>query len=234
VSDNPNEHLKLGAGDWAHTLTKAGLSAIPFIGGPAAELFATLVMPPLTKRREKWLQSIAEGLKELEARIDGFTSESLIGNEIFVTAVTHASLTAIRNHQKEKLEALRNAVLNVASGRTPDDDLLSIFLTLIDILTPSHLQVLRSFGRSMTYVSRSDDPDHPNWGAVVKSLEAKLPELCERPAGFVLHILKDLEFRGLVTTEWKRKPGTTSSELKITVTDMGRRFIDFLTSPITS
>ena len=36
------------AGDTAHLITKAGLSAIPILGGPAAELFSALVVPPLS------------------------------------------------------------------------------------------------------------------------------------------------------------------------------------------
>jgi len=49
------------SGDALHTFVKAGLSAIPIVGGPAAELFAYVVVPPLTKRRDEWLQLIADG-----------------------------------------------------------------------------------------------------------------------------------------------------------------------------
>ena len=34
------------------TVAKAALSAIPFVGGPAAELFALVLAPPLEKRRD--------------------------------------------------------------------------------------------------------------------------------------------------------------------------------------
>jgi hypothetical protein len=45
--------------DAVHTLAKAGLSAIPMVGGPAAELFQFLVQPPLEKRRIKWMEQVA-------------------------------------------------------------------------------------------------------------------------------------------------------------------------------
>ena len=42
---------KQSKGDVAHSLTKAGLSVIPVVGGPAVELFQLLIQPPLEKRR---------------------------------------------------------------------------------------------------------------------------------------------------------------------------------------
>jgi hypothetical protein len=56
-------------GDVAHTIVKAGLSAIPVIGGPAADLFSALIIPPLTKRRDEWIQSIVAGLQNLEEKV---------------------------------------------------------------------------------------------------------------------------------------------------------------------
>ena len=41
--------------DAAHALVKAGLSAIPMVGGPAVELFQYVVQPPLERRREAWM-----------------------------------------------------------------------------------------------------------------------------------------------------------------------------------
>jgi hypothetical protein len=47
-------------GDAAHMMARAGLSAIPMIGGAGVELFSYLIVPPLTKRRDEWVQSIAD------------------------------------------------------------------------------------------------------------------------------------------------------------------------------
>jgi hypothetical protein len=48
--DTTRKEDKLSAGDWTYTLVKAGMSAVPIVGGPVAELFAALIAPPLTKR----------------------------------------------------------------------------------------------------------------------------------------------------------------------------------------
>jgi hypothetical protein len=52
-SGDPLKKPKASMGDIAHTSTKAGLSAIPLVGGPAAEIFAAIITPPLTKRRDE-------------------------------------------------------------------------------------------------------------------------------------------------------------------------------------
>jgi hypothetical protein len=139
-------------GDVVHTIVKAGLSAIPFGGGVAAEIFSALIVPPLTKRRDEWIQSIAEGLQALQERVAGFTIDSLQDNEVFVTAVMHATQVAIRNHHSEKREPLRNAVLNVASGNAPNEDMQLIFLDLVDTLVPWHLRLLRFFQNPLVYI----------------------------------------------------------------------------------
>ena len=108
-------------GDVAHTLAKAGLSAIPVVGGPAVELFQYLIQPPLEKRRGEWMAQVGEKLQELEAK--GLKLDELQKNEEFVSAVMHASQIALRTHQAAKLDALRNAIINVAKGQAPDEAL---------------------------------------------------------------------------------------------------------------
>lgn len=55
---------------------------------------------------------VGEKLRELEER--GLDLSTLQGNERFITAVMQASAAAIRTHQQAKLDALRNAIVNIA------------------------------------------------------------------------------------------------------------------------
>jgi len=103
-------------GDALYALVKAGISAVPQLGGPASELLALVIAPPLKKRQVDWMNRVAECLKELESKVDGFNMETLRDNPLFVTAILHATTVALRNHQEEKLQALQNAVLNTARG----------------------------------------------------------------------------------------------------------------------
>jgi hypothetical protein len=38
------------AADAAHTVARAGLSAVPYVGGAASELFSAVVTPPLAPK----------------------------------------------------------------------------------------------------------------------------------------------------------------------------------------
>lgn len=128
-------------GDYVHVLAKAGLSIVPLIGGPTAELLQFVIAPPLEKRRVAWVNSLEERLLELEA--NGIKLENLKENEQFISAVLQVTQSALRTHQAEKLDALRNAIVNVARGQTLDDTLLYILLSHIDTLSEMHLRVLK-------------------------------------------------------------------------------------------
>ncbi|HLF77024.1 MAG TPA: hypothetical protein VJB57_05980, partial [Dehalococcoidia bacterium] len=100
--------------DLALATTRGLLSSIPGLGGAVAELFDFVIAPPLERRRDAWMANVAAAIEELRQSRPVLTAEALSRNEGFITAAIHASQLALRNHQKEKLEALRNAVLNSA------------------------------------------------------------------------------------------------------------------------
>jgi hypothetical protein len=63
-------------------------------------------------------------------------------DEKLITTILVATDAAGRTHQQEKLEALRNACLHVASNTDVDEQYVLVFVRLIDDLTPLHLKVL--------------------------------------------------------------------------------------------
>jgi hypothetical protein len=136
---------EVSKGDVAIQVVKAAISAAPVVGGPAAELYSLVISPPLEKRKVKWMEEVAEGLNKLEQTVQGFSVEKLKDNERFISTVMNTSQAAIREHQREKLDALRNAVLNVARGSDLSEDEEAIFLFLINQFTPWHLRILRFF-----------------------------------------------------------------------------------------
>jgi hypothetical protein len=147
ITDRPSKELLPSEStkrDLATAAVKSLLSAIPVAGGAAAELFGLLNIP-LAHRRETWFQDLADRLAELESHISGFRLDTLVDNEQFVSATMQATQAALRTHQQEKLEALRNAVLNCAVQQAPQDDYQTVFLALIDRFSPGHLRLLKSF-----------------------------------------------------------------------------------------
>lgn len=131
-------------------LIKGGLAALPLVGGALAEEMGLLLITPLTRRRDEWWEDVARRVLYLEHKVQGFKFEKLKDNEQFVSAMIQATQSAAKTHRKEKLEALRNAVLNIALGHNPGEDLQAIFLNLVDSFTPVHLELLRLFLRIPT------------------------------------------------------------------------------------
>ena len=134
----------LGAG-------RAALAAIPFVGGSITEVLSLVLAPAVTRRRDTWFKELADGLDLLEARVQGITAEFLQHKETFVSAAIQATRAAVATHQREKREALRNAVLNTALTASPDEDKQVMFLGLIEAFSVTHLALLRFFSNRGAY-----------------------------------------------------------------------------------
>lgn len=205
-------------GDNAHALAKAGLSSIPIVGGAASELFQAVIQPPLERRREEWMEEVGSRLKELEK--NGFKLEELQSSPEFISAVLHASQLALRTHRKEKLDALRNAILNVATGQAPEEALQHIFMNMVDSLTELHIQVLRAFQSPKT-------PNGMSMGGLSSVLEHGVPSLRGRRALYD-QIWKDLFIRGLVSTENLHVMMSGSGLVTKRTTELADMFLEFI------
>ena len=240
MADSDKEDTDIGKkpeaslGDTAHTMAKAGLSAIPVLGGPAAELFSAVIIPRLSKRRDQWIQSIAERLKRLEEKVKGFRIEELAKNEMFVTTVMHASQAALRNHQEEKLEALRNAVLNAALPGAPEEELQLVYLALIDALSPLHIRVLKFFDSPRELFPGDPAEVAPKIHRTRLGLLVYVfPETKDSP-GLDDYILKNLSTRGLIRSEALYSESALNSLLVPYTTALGKGLLNFVTSPLKS
>jgi hypothetical protein len=218
-----------GIGDAGHAIVKGLVSAIPALGGPAAELFGFVIVPPLEKRRNEWMNTVAQKIKELEEKQAGFKIEALAENQLFLTVVMQATVAAIRNHQQEKLDALQNAVVNTARGINLEENLQLLLLDMIDSLTPLHLKILGYFRDPEKWLK-----DHGvNLGAVMGGarvgLEAAFPELRDQREIYD-PIVQDLFNRGLLNLD---KSGlhtmmTDSGILASRTTELGRKFLTYI------
>lgn len=218
---NPTDSPKRSKGDVAHTAVKAVLSAVPYVGGTAAELFQFVVQPPLERRRDEWMRSVGDKLQELEQQ--GLNVEALGQSDEFITATLHALSLALRTHHQEKLDALRNAVLNVAVGQAPEDALQHMFFQWIESMSPLHLRLLKFFQAPPRDASIS-------MGAMANVLERNLPEL--RGKRYVYdQVWKDLFASGLANTEnlHVMMSGNGLSEKR--TSELGDAFLTFISAP---
>ena len=230
ITKKPERDIK----DVPHTIVKAGLGGIPVIGAAAAEIFSIVIEPPLSKRRVEWIEAIAHRLKRLEEKVENFTIEKLASNEMFITTVLHASQISVRNHQKEKLEALCNAISNSALPDPPEESIQLMFLNWIDELTPWHLRILKFFDSPERWIKEFNIiiPDWP----VKTPLDVFFhifPEMKKQEPFFNL-LFQDLaDLKELLTEDKLRSDMKKMAYLRIShTTSFGKQFIKFITSPI--
>lgn len=219
-------------GDVAHEVGKAVISAIPAAGGPLSVLFENIFTAPLEKRKQAWLEELADVITKLQERVDGLTPEKLSKDEAFITISLQASQIAIRNHQKEKIDALRAAVLNSALPNAPDEDQELIFLRLIDQLTPWHLRILSNLHNPGQWMEKNQI-QNPGWGmgGVSTVLEHCFPDL-RGNREFYDQIVRDLQTEGLVGQgNFLHVTMTGNGMLESRTSGMGKMFLSFITEP---
>lgn len=209
--NNKNKYSppKPGAGDVVPSVAKAGLGVLPYVGATAVELLNLIVAPPIEKRRNEWIERIERRLSDLESS-QIVKLESLKDNDTFINAVLHATQSAIRNNQQEKIEALENAVINAASPDAPEEVYQQIYLGLIDDLSTMHVKALRETSGIIM---------NTNEEQFLSKLFLDFREQKE----LYLHVWNDLLTKQLIQTVKNANHG-----LNITRTKLGHGFISFI------
>lgn len=216
--------------DAAYELGRAVVSAVPMAGGPLQVLFENIFTAPLERRKAEWLRDLAEVIEEIDRRVEGLEAADLGRNEAFVTTAMQASQIALRNHQREKLEALRNAVLNAGLPNAPSDDEQAIFVRLIDQLTPWHLRLLAFLNDPIAWMTTSGS-GNPGWpaGAVATVIEHCFPDLRGK-RDLYDQLVQDLQVAGLVAQgPYMHGMMTSQGMVASRTTSIGRRFLAFIT-----
>jgi hypothetical protein len=206
-------------GDLVYAALKGGLSAVPLAGGTLAEFMQVFFASPIERRREEWMKRVAHALTHLMAK--GLTAESIQSNERFNSAVFQANAIAQRTHRKEKLDALRNALIKIALTQIPDETIESIFLGYIDSFTEWHIRILR-FYETPSARSRLVE--------INQVLEQAFPALKNRPEIYET-IWTDLYQKGLVDMQSLHGPIDSSIKNKH-ATELGKRFLNFIADPV--
>jgi hypothetical protein len=84
---------------------------------------------PLEKRRQQWSYEVFLAIEEIKARFS-LLPESLETNERFVSFLYQATIVALKNHQREKIQALKNALVSAADPASESEDIAFQFLKI--------------------------------------------------------------------------------------------------------
>jgi hypothetical protein len=208
----------------AHRIVRVALSSLP---GPLLELFNSLIESPMTRRKTAWMIQVSEAINELYKK-GVLTEADLQENEKFLTTLVQASTIAIKNHQAEKREALKNAVINSALPGAPDDTIQQLFLNFIDSCTSWHLALLQLFNNPHQWAKQRNHnfPDLV-MGSLSDVITSAFPELAGQQEVFSL-IWQDLFRNGFVSSD--SIGGTMSGRglLAKRTTDFGDQFLKFI------
>ncbi|WP_414903641.1 hypothetical protein [Pseudomonas sp. IT-P260] len=210
-----------------HRLARMGISALPVVGAPLMEIFNSVLESPLNRRRTETMIQIGEVINNLiEKHV--LTEEDLQENEAFISTVSEVCAISLRNHQSEKLEALRNAVKNSALPSCPSDDHRQMFLNFVDVCTVTHIKILHVFDDPQEWItSRNMTPPGWSMGAISTVLEFALPELKGHAETYTV-IWKDLFQRGLLTTDGLNTTMSRDGMIAGRTTKLGAELIKFL------
>lgn len=197
-----------------------------------------LLRSPLGSRADEEIKAHSIRLSVLESRVGGFNPRKVGENPAFVSAIQHQIVIAMRTHQAEKIEALRNAVTNVAIGRAPPDDLQLLFLRYVDQFTPWHLRLLDFFANPSGYAERHGIvlPAPENAGqrqlstaSAADAMNTVFPDLADRRPLRDL-ICRELRDCGLFGSEIYASDSKRNIFKKRT-TPMGDEFLAFVSRP---
>lgn len=211
----------------AHRVARAAIAAIPVLGGTLGEVFTSLIEPPMAKRQTAWMIQVTEAINELYDK-GIVTEENLQQNEKFFTTLVHASSIAIKNHEKEKIEALRNAVINSALPDAPNDIKQQLFLNLVDSCTSWHIALLKLFQNPL-YWAQVNKHEFPSWerGLISSVIEDAFPELQNQNALYSI-VWNELYRNSLLNTDGIGTPMIYSSMLAKRTTPIGDEFVKFI------
>jgi hypothetical protein len=179
-----------------------------------------------------WREEVGFGLRRLEEN-QSIDLAGLQSNELFITVLIQASQVVVRNHQLEKITALRNAVYNSALGIDIKDDLQLLFIRYIDELTPSHFVLLKFFCDESEQSAEVE-----SYEELFKEFDKKITHnldrdefklLCEDLTGrYLLRISSKVEdFDGLYESTLLQI-GSRQGPM-VTVSEPGKKLIEFIT-----
>jgi hypothetical protein len=215
--------------DHALTAAKVGAVALPFLGSGIA-LFELITTPLRGKRLSDWCEEVRLGLNELSETVAGLTPEKLAASEEFNSAFIQAAQAAMKTHEKDKLDALRNAVLNVASGTANrDESQVTAFLALVDRFVSAHLQILHKF-QSPPAAGHYDrwSITIQNPGTPTRWIKEFIPSLKLEDTNFIRMLVTDLYNAGLTPISPDAQTIPRDNQM---ITAFGSGFLNFISEP---
>jgi hypothetical protein len=219
-------------------------TAIPLSGG-IIRIFDS-AFDSSTKRSKETIILIGKGLLELDKRIDNFNIENLEGDEHFKALIMRSIQISMSNSEEEKIEYLRNGILNSALGISTEKELQSIFLDYINTFSVLHIRLLDFFNtpKSKPWIENLVKVFVENSGYNIDRTEHTIrfpsgevywqifPEL-EGKWYLIDNALRDLTTKGLIIVNEGNPMEITleTGEMIPQIQELGKMFLSYINNP---
>ena len=175
------------------------------------------------------MNEIAEKLNVLEEN-NKIDFQELQNNEQFIDVVIQATTLALKTSEREKIKAFQNAVLNTASGDSPDKTIRQIFLNQLDGFTTLHFKILKFIDSPRLWFQNAKmTTPECRGGSISSVIQEAFPELIKQDELLDL-IWNDLHKAGFHKTSGIKTIMTGDSVLSERTTSFGKQFIKFITN----
>jgi len=211
--------------DLVLSVIKAGISAVPYVGGPIASLISDYV--PLSSERsiQVAVELLTKRLEKLEGRID----PSSVNRDEFSELFKSCYLVIVRTHQKSKLNAATALIANILLQEGDEEKLsyneLDHFVRALNALSIGAIEVI-----GYVYEMAVEDKN-PNLGTKPYSFnfERLTSKMSNSPPSLVLGLVSELNSLGFL-----HMPGGVAVRTKdygnydIEMTLIGYMFVRYL------
>lgn len=230
-SDAMDKAPKKSAGrEVVEAVVEGAARIVPVAGGPLAVAFALAMGWTYNRRMTQWLDDLADAVSDLQERTDGLSFQTLANDEGFVDAVVAATRAAQATHLDDKLQALRNGVLNSLGPDAPSLDEQARFFRLVDQFSPAHLRLLAFLDDPGHFFDEAEMPRPDFTMGGRSSLLEKLPEFNGKREWYDL-LSSDLASSGLTNHGGLHVTQTGGSLWQSGTSPIGKRFLAFIREP---
>lgn len=211
-------------------LARGLVQTIPIAGGLLAESI-NLWINPLEKRKNEWVNDVSSAINQICLDLS-ILPETLARDERFFSFLMQSTMVALKNHQDEKLRALRSAIVSSADTARFSEDESFIFLRNVDELTSTHLMLLSALGRHAAAIesaTKLEEVFEVVCGSA-PSIGRSLFRVCLRDlSSRSLCVFDDLDDFPEYETKREFRVTESSGTRPLTLTDAGQRFLEFIT-----
>jgi hypothetical protein len=185
-----------------------------------------LLAGPISKQRDRWLEEVKEVFISLtNAKVD---LNNIKENPTFIDVFSNATAFAVRTHEKDKIEAFKNALYNTAL-HPQDYDLTGIlYLNLLSSFTVWHIRVLNLFeDPSLWFDVNKRSPPNLVMGSLRSVINAAFSGI-EVSEGYWDLIWNDLKNAGLHRSTELGTSMSGTGLMQKRLSQLGTEFLEFI------